>query len=144
MDLRFQRTGSATMYVFNELVPPPCKCLSLVVLPTAFPCGHRCTVGVDRDPPMCLDAQGGIKAKRQPFCGWCCFMCLGYGRRDVLWCTFCQMLELRILIFCFLKLLCLFYFCVFFLYFPFLPLFMVFVSVFLLCVFCLGCSFITC
>ena len=21
---------------------------------------------------MCLDAQGGIKAKRQPFCGWCC------------------------------------------------------------------------
>ena len=28
---------------------------------------HRCTVGIDRDPPMCLDAQGGIKAKRQPF-----------------------------------------------------------------------------
>ena len=41
---------------------------------------------IDRDPPMCLDAQGGIKAKRQPFvvgvvlksCG------LGRGRRDVL------------------------------------------------------------
>ena len=27
---------------------------------------HRCTVGIDWDPPMCLDAQGGIKAKRQP------------------------------------------------------------------------------
>ena len=36
-------------------------------LPTAFPCGDRCTVGIDQDPPMCLDAQGGIKAKRQPF-----------------------------------------------------------------------------
>ena len=41
-------------------------------LPTAFPCGHRCTVGIDRDPPVCLDAQGGIKARLQPFCGWCC------------------------------------------------------------------------
>ena len=58
------------------------KCVSLVVessssvvlfgLPTAFPCGLRCIVGIDRDPPMCLDALGGIKAKRQPFCGWCC------------------------------------------------------------------------
>ena len=48
---------------------------------------------------MCLDAQGGIKAKRQPFGGWYCpkVMCLGRGRRDVLSCTFCQMLELRIL-----------------------------------------------
>ena len=35
--------------------------------PTALPCGHRCTVGIDRDPPMCFDAQGGIKAKRQNF-----------------------------------------------------------------------------
>ena len=60
-------------------------------LPTAFPCGHRCTVDIDQDPPMCLDAQGGIKAKRQPFvvgvvvksCG------LGRGRRDVFSCTFC-------------------------------------------------------
>ena len=52
----------------------------------AFPCGHRCTVGIDREPPMSLDAQGGINAKRQPFvvggivksCG------LGRGRRVVL------------------------------------------------------------
>ena len=68
-----------------------------VGLPTAFPCGHRRTVGIDWDPPMCLDAQGGIKAKRQPCCGWCCLevMCPGRGRRDVLSCTFCQMLELR-------------------------------------------------
>ena len=69
---------------FYTLHCPHCecstKCLSLVVvvvcgtfgLHTAFPCGHLCTVGIDRDPPMCLDAQGGIKAKRQPFCGWCC------------------------------------------------------------------------
>ena len=50
------------------------------------PFGHRCTVGIDQDHPMRLDAQGGIKAKRQPFvvgvvvtsCG------LGRGRRDVL------------------------------------------------------------
>ena len=35
---------------------------------------------------MCLDVEGGIKAKRQPFCGWCCLevMCLGRGRRAVL------------------------------------------------------------
>ena len=48
---------------------------------------------------MCLDAQGGIKAKRQPLCGWCglVVMCLGRDRRDVLSRTFCQMLELRIL-----------------------------------------------
>ena len=41
-------------------------------------------------PPMCLDAQGGTKAKRQPLCGWCCLvvMCLGRHRRDVLSCTF--------------------------------------------------------
>ena len=66
--------------------------------PTASPCGHRCTEGIDWGPPMCLDAQGGIMAKRQPFSGWCCLevMCLGRGRRDVLSCTFCQM-ELRIL-----------------------------------------------
>ena len=56
-----------------------------VGLPTAFPCGHRCTVGIDRDPPMCHDAQGDIKAKRQPLCGWCCLVvtCLGRDRRDV-------------------------------------------------------------
>ena len=70
----------------------------LLGYPRPFPCGHRCTVGIDRDPPMRLDAQGGIKAKRQPYCGWCCLeaMCLVRGRRDVLSCTFCQLLELRI------------------------------------------------
>ena len=46
------------------------------VVPTAFPCGHRCTVGIDRDPPVCLDAHGGIKAKRQPFVA---------GSREVMW-----------------------------------------------------------
>ena len=36
--------------------------------PTAFPCGHRCTVGVLAGTHRrALDAQGGIKAKRQPF-----------------------------------------------------------------------------
>ena len=54
--------------MFNELVPSSCKCLSPASgLPTAFPCRHLCTVGIDQDPPMCFDAQGGIKAKRQPF-----------------------------------------------------------------------------
>ena len=43
---------------------------------------------------MCLDAQSGIKAKRQPFRGWCCLEVI--CRRDVLSCTFCQLLELRI------------------------------------------------
>ena len=62
-----------------------CKCLSLVCgleslcgafgQPTAFPCGNRCTEGIGQDPPMCLDAQGGIKAN---LCG------LGRCRRDVL------------------------------------------------------------
>ena len=67
------------------------SCLRLVVacgsfgLPTAFPCGHRCTVGIDRDPPECLDAQGGIKAKRQPFVVGVVLKscCLGRGRRVV-------------------------------------------------------------
>ena len=61
----------------NEPAPLPCKCLTNVLrsqvivrillsscgavgLPTAFLCGHRCTVGIDRYPPMCLDVQGGI------------------------------------------------------------------------------------
>ena len=74
------------------------SCLLLVVACGAFGAtsrpsldGHRCTVGIDRDPPMCLDAKGGIKAKRQPFvvgvvvksCG------LGRGRRDVFSRAFC-------------------------------------------------------
>ena len=88
--------------MFDKRAAVSCKGLSLVVelwccwATTAFPCGHRCTVGIHRDPPVCLDAQGGF-AKRQPFCGWCCVavMCLGRDRRDVLSCTFCQMLELR-------------------------------------------------
>ena len=33
VDLRFQRTGSATMEEFNEQAPLPCKCLSLVCGP---------------------------------------------------------------------------------------------------------------
>ena len=96
----------------NEPAPLQCKCstkcLSLVVewlssvvlfgLPTAFPCGHRCDVGIDRDPPMCLDAQGGIKAKRQPFCGWCCLEVM-WSWTSMTW-SFCQMLELRMLTIC--------------------------------------------
>ena len=75
VDLRSQRTRSAPMLVFNKVFQ---SCYRVVVhcgaceLPKAFPCGHRCTVGLDRDPPVCLHAQGGIEAKRQPFCGWCC------------------------------------------------------------------------
>ena len=30
---------------------------------------HLCSVGIDLDPPMCLDAQSDIIAKRQHFCG---------------------------------------------------------------------------
>ena len=74
-DLRSQRTGSATTEVFNKVFESCCRVVVVCGafgLPTAFPCGHRCTVGIDWDPPMCLDAQGGIKAKRQPICGWCC------------------------------------------------------------------------
>ena len=38
--------------------------------PTAFPLLASVYRGVlASTPPMCLDAQGGIKAKRQPFCG---------------------------------------------------------------------------
>ena len=40
-------------------------CGAFGLLP-AFLAGIGCTVGIDRDPPMCLDAQGGIEAKRQP------------------------------------------------------------------------------
>ena len=49
---------------------------------------------------MCLDAQGGIKGKAPTlFVAGVSLevMCLGRGRRDVLSCTFCQMLELRTL-----------------------------------------------
>ena len=69
--------------MFDELAPLPCECFGL---PMAFPCGHRCTVGKDRDPPMCLDAQGGIKAKRQPFVVGVVLKSCGPGRgwRDVL------------------------------------------------------------
>ena len=65
-----------------------------------LPLRHRCTVGIDREPPMCLDAQGGHQGKAPTlFVAGVCLevMCLGRGRRDVLSCTFCQMLELRIL-----------------------------------------------
>ena len=69
-----------------------------VGLPTAFPCGHRCTVGIDRDSPMCLDAQGGIQAKRQPFvAGVVLYSCVLNVIGQMCSCTFCQMLDLRIL-----------------------------------------------
>ena len=88
VDLRSQRTGSATNQVFNKVFESCCRVVVVcgaLGLPTAFSCGHRCAVGIDRDPPMCLDALGDIKAKRQPFvagvvlgsCGH------GHGRRDV-------------------------------------------------------------
>ena len=46
----------------------------------------RPTVGIDRDTPMFLDAEGGIKAKRQTFVvGVVAKSCsLGRGRREVL------------------------------------------------------------
>ena len=61
------------------------------VQPPAFPCGHRCTMGIERDPPMCLDAPGGIKAKRQTFVVDVVVKSrgLGRGRRDLFSCTFC-------------------------------------------------------
>ena len=88
LDLPFRLVGKIVVASYisglNEPAPLPCKCLTNVLrsqvsvrillsscgavgLPTAFFCGHRCTVGIDRYPPMCLDAQNGIKAKRQPF-----------------------------------------------------------------------------
>ena len=75
------------MYVFHKVFESFCR-VEVVCgafgLPTAFPCGHRCTVGIDWDPPMCLDAQGGIKAKRQPFVVGVVLKSRGRGRRDVL------------------------------------------------------------
>ena len=65
---RVQRTCSVVVRVFESF--------GAFGPPTAFPCGHRCTVGIDRDSPMCLDAHGGIKAKRQPFV---------VGSREVMW-----------------------------------------------------------
>ena len=64
-----------------------CKCLSLVVVLWCCWATHRCAL-----------MHSGIKAKRQPFCGWCFLeiMCLGRGQRQVFSVTFCQMLELRI------------------------------------------------
>ena len=41
---------------------------------------HRCTVDIDRDPPTCLDAQGGIQAKRQPFVAGVVLKSCGLGR----------------------------------------------------------------
>ena len=90
-DLRSQRTGSATMQVFDKRAAVSCKSLSLVVelwccwATHGLPLRAPVSVRIDRDPPMCLDAQGGIKAKRQPLCGLSCLvvMCLGRDRRDV-------------------------------------------------------------
>ena len=57
-----------------------------VELPTAFACGHWCTVGLDRDPRTCLDAQDGTKAERQPLVVGAVLKSCGHGRgrRDVL------------------------------------------------------------
>ena len=41
---------------------------------------RRCTVDIDRDPPKCLDAQGGIKAERQPFVAGVGLKSCGLGR----------------------------------------------------------------
>ena len=77
------------MTMFSKMFESCCRVVVVCGafgLPTAFPCGHRCTVGIDRDPPMCLDAQGGIKAKRQPFVVCVVLKSCGHGRgrRDVL------------------------------------------------------------
>ena len=78
------------MQVFNKVFE---SCCPVVVVGGAFwvthnlpSLRHRCTVGIDRDPPMCLDAQGGIKAKRQPFVVGVVLKSYGHGRgrRDVL------------------------------------------------------------
>ena len=51
---------------------------------------------------MCLDAQGGIKAKRQPFvAGVVLSSCVLDAIGEMCLCTFCQMLVLRILTFSF-------------------------------------------
>ena len=43
------------------------SCVVVLGPPTASPFGHRCTVGVNRDPPVCHDVQGDIVTERQPF-----------------------------------------------------------------------------
>ena len=98
VDLRSQRSSLTTMYVFDKVFVSCCRVVVVCGafrLPTAFPLRHRCTVDIDQDPPTCLDADGGIKAKRQTF-GWCCLQvkCLGRGRREVLSWTLFQMLNL--------------------------------------------------
>ena len=66
-----------------------CGFQSLVVH-LGFPRPSLAVIGVpwviDGDPPMCLDAQGGIKTKRQPFVVGAVVKscCLVRGRRDVL------------------------------------------------------------
>ena len=42
------------------------SCVVCAGPPTASPFGHRCTVGVNRDPPVCHDVQGDIVTERQP------------------------------------------------------------------------------
>ena len=59
------------------------SCVVCAGPPTASPFGHRCTVGVNRDPPVCHDVQGDIVTERQPV-GCCCGgecgtdCCVGY------------------------------------------------------------------
>ena len=86
-ELNWTEHGSATMYVVTDsgvcllVFARLSRCGSCCGPPTTFPLGHRCTVGCPcRDPPVCLDAQGGIKAERQPFCGcWSVVLSLSCG-----------------------------------------------------------------
>ena len=73
--------------MFDKRAAVSCKCQSLVVVLWCCWATHRCAL-----------MHSGIKAKRQPFCGWCFLeiMCLGRGQRQMFSVTFCQMLELRI------------------------------------------------
>ena len=67
----------------------PRPSLAGIGVPWVLTGSHRCA----------LMPRVASRQSANPFCGWCCLevMCLGRGRRDVLSCTFCQMLELRTL-----------------------------------------------
>ena len=87
-ELNWTEHGSATMYVvkysgachFGCALLWHCEscCRPPTALRTSVCRGCPC-----RDPPMCLDAQGGIKAKRQPFCGCWSVVLSIKGPRDI-------------------------------------------------------------
>ena len=59
-----------------------CWIMLMFGVPTASPFRHRCTVGVDQDPPVCHEVQGDIMTRRQPaavlLCcggGWSAVVC---------------------------------------------------------------------